>query len=84
MQIGDKATELLKKMSEDDKELFLFGVKEFMIKLADGLHKDLNLQNRILADLRCLAPWNRTAAYEKSIVRLAKNLIQNFSYHPMK
>ena len=78
MQIGDKATELLKKMTKDDKELFLFGVKEFMIKLADGLHKDLNLQNRILADLRCLAPRNRTAAYEKSIVRLAKQLPPKF------
>ena len=71
MQIGDKATELLKKMPKDDKELFLFGVKEFIIKLVDDLHKDLNLQNRKLADLRCLAPRNRTAAYEKSIVRLA-------------
>ena len=43
MQIRDKATELFKDIPKDDKELFLFCAKEFIIKLADGLHKDLNL-----------------------------------------
>ena len=45
-----------------------------MKKLADELHKNLSLQNQTLADLRCLAPKNRTVAYEKSIVRLAKKM----------
>ena len=64
IQIGDKAAGPLKKMPKDDKTPFSF-VKEIMIKLADGLYKDLDLQNKILADLRCLFPRNRTADYEK-------------------
>ena len=74
IQLGVKATQLLKNLSQDDKDLFTFGAKEFLKKLADGLHKNLSLQNQTLADLRCLAPKNRTVAYEKSIVRLAKKM----------
>ena len=38
----------------------MFGVKDFLIKVTDGLLKDLSLQNQVVADLRCLAPSNRT------------------------
>ena len=43
-----------------------------------ALHNDLSLQNQVLSDLRCLAPIHRTVTYEKSIIRLAKNLPPKF------
>ena len=52
----------------------MFGVKDFLIKVTDGLLKDLSLQNQVVADLRCLAPSNRTVSYERAIIRLAKNI----------
>ena len=55
----------------------MFGVKDFLIKVTDGLLKDLSLQNQVVADLRCLAPSNRTVSYERAIIRLAKKLPPN-------
>ena len=74
IELGVKATEIIKNFSQDDKDIFTVGAKDFLKKLAGGLHKDLSLQSRVLADLRCLAPKNRTVAFEKSIVRLGKRM----------
>ena len=71
---GVKATKSVKNISDLEKTAFICGVKKFLIKVTDGLHKDLGLQNQVLADLRCLAPVNRKVAYECSIVRLALKL----------
>ena len=75
--IGTKATKLTKKISEDDKKVFFFGIREFLVKVVDGLLKDLSLQNQTMADLRCLAPSNRSVTYERAIIRLAKKLPPN-------
>ena len=74
INVGEKTTKLLKNVSEDTKTVFMGGVKQFLIKVTDGLHKDLALQNHSLADLRCLAPVNRTASFERAFVRLARKL----------
>ena len=50
----------MKSFSDDERSVFMFGVKDFLIKDTDGLLKDLSLQNQVVADLRCLAPSNRT------------------------
>ena len=60
INIGTKASKLLKSFSDDERSVFMFGVKDFLIKVTDGLLKDLSLQNQVVADLRCLAPSNRT------------------------
>ena len=72
ISIGTKASKLLKSFSDDERSVFMFGVKDFLIKVTDGLLKDLSLQNQVVADLRCLAPSNRTVLYERAIIRLAK------------
>ena len=77
ISIGTKASKLLKSFSDDERSVFMFGVKDFLIKVTDGLLKDLSLQNQVVADLRCLAPSNRTVSYERAIIRLAKKLPPN-------
>ena len=64
-------------MSVNENKVFIFGIKEFLLKAADGLAKDLSLQNQTMADLRCLAPNNRSVTYERAIVRLAMKLPPN-------
>ena len=43
INVGLKATKLVKNISDDEKAVFRSGVNEFLIKVADGLHKDLSL-----------------------------------------
>ena len=74
INVGVKATKLIKSISDDEKAVYTCGVKEFLMKVADGLHKNLSLQNHTLADLRFLAPINRTVSHERAIIRVAKKL----------
>ena len=79
INIETKATKLSKQLSDDEMKVFMLGIKEFLVKVADGLFKDLCLQNQTMADLRCLAPNNRTVLYERAMIRLAEKLPPKFS-----
>ena len=74
ISLGESAAKLMKYVPENEKALLKCGVKDFLIKVTDGLHKDFQFRNKTLADMRFLAPANRTVTYERAIVRMAKKM----------
>ena len=72
--IGLKAKELISKLSDLDRAVFLCGVLDFYLELSDRLLKNLSLSNRYLANLRFLNPEFRNTESEKRIIESAKKL----------
>ena len=72
VMIGTEAKNLISAFGENEKKVFLYGVKRFFIKLCDELKTKLPLKNRALANLRFLKPENRKSDGERMVIGCAK------------
>ena len=70
--VGRETKKILSSFPDNDQSVFLYGVKNFLIKICRELVKNLPLKNRFLANLRFLKPENRNIAGEKMILGCAK------------
>ena len=72
--VGMKTKELISKITNQERDVFLCGVKDFYVKLSEHLLKNLSLNNKYLANLRFLNPVSRSVESEKWIVKCAQKL----------
>ena len=74
INIGIKAKECISKFTNNEKIVFLEGVKQYYLKLCKHLLKNLSLSNLFLSNLEFLNPLSRTIENEKKILYCAKKL----------
>ena len=74
ISIGINAKEIISQFSEQNKLLFLSGVKNFFIKICVEMLAKFSLNNKYLSNLRFLNPENITQEGQKMITYIAKNM----------
>ena len=78
ISIGVAAKGIISKFSQQDKTVFLSGVKRFFIKLCDQLLAKLSLKSVLLGNLRFLNPENINEEGQKMISYCASNMPPGF------
>ena len=74
ISIGREAKKIISGFAENDRALFLSGVKRFLIKMCDQLTKNLPFKNKFLANLRFLQPDYRKSEGESMILKCADKM----------
>lgn len=74
INIGIKTKECISKFTNNEKSVFLEGVKQYNLKLCEQLINNLSLSNVFLSNLEFLNPLSRSIENENKIMYCAKKL----------